>query len=139
MFDPNLYLHAQEAWRTWEQQNGGRSIQIHVDEEDHLTEAGESVVSSRIEQMSERASLMGSSLAHRRAYGALPPQDSAISGSRHMWRTETLERPGLSAIHEQVPPEHATLVDAMKTADIGGTPGSNLGLILVAAFDLRIP
>ncbi|CAO1620477.1 unnamed protein product [Jaminaea pallidilutea] len=126
LFNPNLYLHAQEAWDQWRQIRGPE----HDDEEQ--PGVSESTF-SRQEQMSERASLLSSSLAQRPRYGVAPPvphpNESAVSSVRHR---EAM----LSAIAEAPVPGEATMRDAMKTADIGGTPGSNLGLILIAISQL---
>lgn len=127
LLNPNLYLHAQEAWDQW-------NNHFKVGEDDDMTPGAAAVSESafeRQEHMSERASLLSSSLAQRRTYGALPPppEESAISSIRHRERL-------LSAIHDQPVHNEATMRDAMKTADIGGTPGSNLGLVLIAIAQL---
>lgn len=151
MFDPNLYLHAQEAWNYWNQQHSHHRSNA-LGTEDDLEHTGQPAndinesAFSRVEQMSERASLLSSSLAQRRRYGSLPqpqthPSDSAFSGSlaRQPGQSTYHTLPagaGLSSIQEQLRPERATMRDAMKTADIGGSPGSNLGLLLVALAQL---
>lgn len=181
MFDPNLYLHAQEAWSHWQHSHTHhRNVMGAEDDLEQTAVGGDANESgfSRVEQMSERASLLSSSLAQRRRYGVLPTQPgesmlssrlgggggaggpllpgmsalstrhpgmsavsarhpgmSAMSG-RHPEMSAVGTGAGLSAIHEQSRPEHATMRDAMKTADIGGVPGSNLGLLLVAVSQL---
>lgn len=131
MLDPNLFLHAQEAWDQWNQLKGPGTSAIVDDEEAAVTGIASVAGESTIEQMSERASLLSSSLAQRKTYGAAPPlpEESAISSIRYRDRM-------LSAIHEHPAPAEATIRDAMTTADIGGQPGSPLGLILIAISQL---
>lgn len=130
MFNPNLYLHAQGAWDQW---NKLRGAEAGVGSEDGLLGAPTSLTAEsaleRQEQISERASLLTSSLAQCKTYGALPPpaDDSASLANRDRM---------LSAINQRPVYSEATLRDAMTTADIGGIPGSNLGLILIALSQL---
>jgi drug/metabolite transporter (DMT)-like permease len=132
LFNPNLYLHAQEAWSQWEEHRGQRG---GGDDEESLHDGPAGSSFSQQEEMSERASLMRSSLAHRKAYGTLPSESNITVSSRRMG-PGGFNLGGVSAIHAHPHPDEATLVDAMKTADIGGQPGSNLGLILIAISQL---
>ncbi|CAO1620050.1 unnamed protein product [Sympodiomycopsis kandeliae] len=148
MFDPNLYLHAQEAWNHWQQQQTHHRTVLGAEDDLEQDVPNESSF-SRVEQMSERASLLSSSLAQRRKYGTIPqpltqahPGESALASSIRHLRSDAgtsahhlYAGAGLSAINEQGA-NTATMRDAMKTADIGGNPGSNLGLLLVAVAQL---
>ncbi|PWN23258.1 hypothetical protein BCV69DRAFT_280867 [Microstroma glucosiphilum] len=135
MFDPNLYLHAQEAWSQWEDHK--RADEDLDDEEQTAgTEDGygtESVISRRTEEMSERAGLMSSSIAARRLYGTMPGGSVAGGSSQygHHMAASSLRVPSATTHHEE-----PTMEDAMKTADIGGTPGSNLGILLLCVSQL---